>query len=62
MIYDPHFLSGFIAPKGSPKQRRLQRLERFDRTPRIGTAERKRLGEALEAFRMRTGQRDGAKS
>lgn len=54
MIYDPYFLSGFVAPKGSPKQRRLQRLERFDRTPRIGTAERKRLNDAIEAFRMRT--------
>lgn len=61
MIYDPHFLARFIGPKDSPKQRRLARLGKFTRTPRLSDGERKRLDTAIDAFRVRT-HRDEAKS
>ena len=52
MIYDPNFLSRFIAPKGTRKQRRLKLLPQV---PRYSTTDRKKVDEAIAAFRVRTG-------
>ena len=52
MIYDPNFLSRFIAPKGTRKQRRLERLAHIADRER---PDRKKVDEAIAAFRVRTG-------